>query len=246
MEQLELERPLKFHGQGHLPLEQAAPSPIQPGCENFQGWIQGIHQGQVQGSTDLQPVPLLQPQIKPFLCLSGLCSSKFPCVLLPPLSQAAAPHALRTLYSQLLTGLLLSGSLSHSPSSHYSKKNICLGSNTKCLLIPRAGSKGKTLHHPVLLFIPLMGQAKRYSHHCQLLPDPRTWHCRGTLSLWSLPSWGRVCSSQVPVAPLPVHTPRGWAVLGSSGRTHGKAALGTMPRLQAGAGRGSLSGAVGA
>lgn len=184
--------------------------------------------------------------MKPFVCLFGLCSSKYPCVPLPPLSQAAAPHAPRTLHSQLLTGLLHSGSLSHSPSCGYSKKNTCLRSNIESLLIPGAGSKGKTLHHPVLLFIPPMGQANTHSHCPQLLPDPRIWHCRGTLSLWSLPSQGRVCSSQVPVAPLPMHTPRGWAVLGSSGRTHGKAALGAVPRLQAGAGRGSPSGAVGA
>ena len=26
------------HGQGHLPLDQVAPSPIQPGLEHFQGW----------------------------------------------------------------------------------------------------------------------------------------------------------------------------------------------------------------
>lgn len=121
-----------WHRQRHLPLEQLAPSPVQPGCEHFQGWFQGAHQGQVQGSADLQPVPLLQPQIKPFLCLFGLSSPNYPCV----------------------PGLLHSGSSSHSLSCGYSKKNECLCSNIECFLIPGAGSKGKTMHHPAVLFIP--------------------------------------------------------------------------------------------
>jgi len=33
--------PTPCHGQGHLPPDQVAPSPIQPGLECFQGW--GIH-----------------------------------------------------------------------------------------------------------------------------------------------------------------------------------------------------------
>ena len=31
-------QPIQCHPLGHLPLSQAAPSPIQPGLEHFQGW----------------------------------------------------------------------------------------------------------------------------------------------------------------------------------------------------------------
>uniref|UniRef100_A0A672TM59 Uncharacterized protein n=1 Tax=Strigops habroptila TaxID=2489341 RepID=A0A672TM59_STRHB len=41
--------PVPCHGQGHLPLDQVAPSPVQPGLEHCQGW--GSH------SFSGQPVP---------------------------------------------------------------------------------------------------------------------------------------------------------------------------------------------
>ena len=34
------------HGQGHLPLSQGAPSPIQPGLGHLQGWGSNLCQGQ--------------------------------------------------------------------------------------------------------------------------------------------------------------------------------------------------------
>ena len=50
----------RCHGQGHLPLDQVAQSPIQPGVEQFNGW--GIH------SLSGQPVPVPHhPQSEEFL-----------------------------------------------------------------------------------------------------------------------------------------------------------------------------------
>ena len=51
---------LPCHGQGHLPLDQVAQSPIQPDFDHFQGW--GIH------SFSGQPVPVPHhPHSKEFL-----------------------------------------------------------------------------------------------------------------------------------------------------------------------------------
>jgi len=51
--------PTPLHGEGHLPLDQVAQSPVQPGLEPFQAW--GIH------SFSGRPVPVAHhPQCKEF------------------------------------------------------------------------------------------------------------------------------------------------------------------------------------
>jgi len=77
LEYLSTVRPCTMlHGQGHLPLDQAAQSPIQPGLEHFQGG--GIH------SFSGQPVPVPQnPHRKNFFLISSLNLVSFHLKLLP-------------------------------------------------------------------------------------------------------------------------------------------------------------------